>query len=162
MKTLLRQLLALPVALVLLFEEWGWEPLQRVMARLALWPPVRRLEARVAALPPYAALAMFVLLSVTLVPVKLTALWLISQGHAWLGAGVIVAAKLLGTALMAHLFKLTQPALMSLGWFARTYARWTNWKAQLFVWVRASWAWRWGRVLRRSAARMVQRAFSGR
>ena len=33
----IRRLLALPVALLLLFEEWGWEPLQRAIAWLARW-----------------------------------------------------------------------------------------------------------------------------
>jgi hypothetical protein len=154
----IRRLLALPVALLLLFEEWGWEPLQRALAWLARWAPLRWLEQRIAALPPYAALAVFVLPSLALLPVKLAALWLIGQGHALAGAGVIVAAKLAGTALLARLFKLTQPALMTLPWFARTYLRWTAWKAELFAWVRASWAWRWGRVVRRAIARQLSRA----
>ncbi len=158
MRLWLKRLLALPVALLLLFEEWGWEPLQRAAAWLARWAPLRGLEARIAALPPYAALAVFVLPSLALLPVKLAALWLIGHGHALAGAGVIVAAKLLGTAVLARLFSLTQPALMTLPWFARAYARWTAWKAELFAWVRASWAWRMGRVIRRAAARRLSRA----
>jgi hypothetical protein len=154
----IKRLLALPVALVLLFEEWGWEPLQRAIAWLARWAPLRWLEQRIAALPPYAALAVFVLPSLALLPVKLAALWLIGQGHALAGAGAIVAAKLAGTAVLARLFKLTQPALMTLPWFARAYLRWTAWKTELFAWVRASWAWRWGRVVRRAVARQLSRA----
>jgi hypothetical protein len=38
-----------------------------------------------------------------------------------LGLAVIVVAKIAGTALVARLFQLTQPALMKLGWFARFY-----------------------------------------
>ena len=40
-------LLRLAVALVILFEEWGWEPLQRLMARLARLPLLAWLERRV-------------------------------------------------------------------------------------------------------------------
>ena len=85
------------------------------------------------------------------------ALWLIGRGHALLGLALIVAAKLAGTALLARLFQLTQPALMRLAWFAALYTRWTAWKEALFARVRASWAWRVGRVVkRRLAQRMVR------
>ena len=47
------------LALVLIFEEWGWEPLQRLAARLARLPLWARLEALIVRLPPYAALAVF-------------------------------------------------------------------------------------------------------
>ena len=58
-----------------------------------------------------------------LLPIKLSALWLIDQGHAAWGLAVILAAKAMGTAVVAHLFSLTQPALMRLDWFAHRYTR---------------------------------------
>jgi len=66
---------------------------------------------------------------------------------------LIVGAKLLGTAIVARLFALTQPALMSMPWFATVYARWTAWKDALLLRVRASWAWRTGRAIKRRASR---------
>jgi hypothetical protein len=92
-----------------------------------------------------------------LLPVKLAALALIAHGQRLLGVTVIVAAKLLGTAIVARLFTLTRPALMQLPWFVRLHARWTTWKHALLARVRASWAWRWGRVVRRQALRLWQR-----
>ena len=65
------------------------------------------------------------------------------------GTLVILMAKLVGTAIVARLFTLTQPALMQLGWFARTYTRWMGWKDALMAQARASWPWRLGRVLKR-------------
>jgi hypothetical protein len=53
-----------------------------------------------------------------------------------------------GTAIVAQLFTLTQPALMQLAWFAKLYGRWTVWKTGLLVQVRASWAWRFARVVK--------------
>jgi hypothetical protein len=150
---LLRQFFTGLLALVILFEEWGWQPLQRAMARIARLPLLARVERRIAALPPHAALAVFVLPSLLLLPVKLLALWLIGQGQALAGAAVIVAAKLAGTAIVARLFTLTQPALMQLPWFATLYTRWTAWKEALLARVRASWAWRAGRVLKRGLRR---------
>ena len=70
------------------------------------------------------------------------------------GIGVIVAAKVGGTALLAWLFQLIQPALMQLPWFARFYARWTGWKAELLAWVRASAVWRTARAIKRRLRRL--------
>ena len=100
------------------------------------------------ALPPYAALALFALPALLLLPVKLAALWLIHQGRTMLGLAIIVIAKVIGTAIVARLFTLSQPALMQLGWFARLYTRWSAWKEGLLAWVRASAAWRAARALK--------------
>lgn len=145
MKALLRVLtwpLKWLLALLILFEEWGWEPLQRGLARIGRWPGFRWIEATVRGLPPYAALALFAVPALLLLPVKLLALWLIGQGRTLLGLLIILTAKIVGTAIVARLFTLTQPALMRLAWFARWHARWTAWKDRLLAQVRASAAWR--------------------
>jgi len=141
------------VALVVLFEEWGWEPLQRLMARIAQLPGLRHLEAAIARLPPWAALVALLLPSLLLVPVKLGALWLIGIGRGGLGLTVILAAKILGTAIVARVFTLTRPALMRLPWLQAIYTRWVAWKEDVIARVRASWAWRIARVLKRAALR---------
>ncbi|WP_284616150.1 hypothetical protein [Aquabacterium humicola] len=145
------------LGLVILFEEWGWEPLQRALAWVGRLPLLRQLEAGIARLPPWAALALFLLPSLLLLPVKLLALWLIAQGQAMAGVGVIVGAKIIGTALVARLFVLTRPALMRLAWFAALYERWTAWKEGVLARIRASWAWRAGRVIKRGLKRRWQR-----
>lgn len=139
--SLLRRLLLGLLALVLLFEEWGWEPLQAALARLGRLPIFATLERWVRSLPPWAALALYVLPALALLPAKLLALWLIGHQHALLGLGSLLAAKALGTAVLARLFTLTQPALMKLEWFARLYPRWKAWKDELLAQVRASPAW---------------------
>lgn len=141
------------LAFIILFEEWGWEPLHRVLAWVGQLPGLRWLERRIAALPPYAALALFLLPTLLILPVKLLALWAISQGRLLLGTLVILGAKLVGTAILARLFTLTQPALMQLDWFVHYFARWTVWKNTLLTRVRTSWPWRLGRVLKRQAQR---------
>jgi hypothetical protein len=146
----LRHTFGVLVALVILFEEWGWEPLQAALGRLARWPPLAWVERQLQRLPPYAALAVFAVPGLALLPIKLGALALITRGHALGGVLLIVAAKLIGTAIVARLFALLQPALMRLGWFARGYARWTVWKEHWMGRVRASAAWQ-------AAARMLRR-----
>jgi hypothetical protein len=137
------------LALVVLFEEWGWEPLKQAMARLMRWGPLAWLERQIAKLPPYAALVVFFVPTLLLLPVKLAALALIAKGQALLGVGLVVAAKVIGTALVARLFQLTQPALMRLPWFAHFYNGWALWKDAWLVRIRASWAWRASRVVKR-------------
>jgi hypothetical protein len=145
---LLKALLGWLLALVILFEEWGWEPLQRALAWVGRLPGLRWAERRIKTLPPYGALALFLLPTLLLLPVKLLALWLIGQGKVFAGTLVILSAKVVGTAIVARLFTLTQPALMQLAWFARAYGRWTVWKTALLAQVRASWAWRFSRVVK--------------
>ncbi|MFZ3083557.1 hypothetical protein [Rhodoferax ferrireducens] len=154
---LLKNLFSGLLALLILFEEWGWEPLQRALAWVGRLPGLRWLEARIRALPPYAALALFLLPTAMLLPVKLLALWLIGQGKMWAGTLVILGAKLVGTAIVARLFALTQPALMQLAWFARLFTRWVSWKEALLAQVRASWPWRLGRVMKRRWKQRLRR-----
>lgn len=154
-----RGLLAWTVGLILVFEEWGWDALQAALAALGRLPVLRRIERFVGTLPPYAALALFAAPTLSLLPVKLAALWLIAHHHAVLGLVVVVAAKVVGTAVVARLFVLTRPALMSLPWFARLHDRFTAWKQALLERVRTSWPWRLGRLLRRRLGRRVRRFF---
>jgi hypothetical protein len=127
------------------------------MARIARLPGLRHLEALIERLPPWAALIVLLLPSLLLVPAKIGALWLIASGEKSLGVVAIVVAKVVGTAIVARLFALTRPALLRLSWFASTYARWVAWKDVLMASVRASWAWRVGRVMKRAARRQWAR-----
>lgn len=120
----LRAVLLALAAVVLLIEEWGWDPLTRWAAGLTRWPPLHRLEARIRTLRPAWAVALFLAPAAALFPVKLLALWLIHLGHAVTGVAVIVAAKLLGTALVGRLFIVIEPQLMQLPWFARALTWW--------------------------------------
>lgn len=142
------------LALLLVFEEWGWDTLSALIGWVARLPLLAWLERRIRALPPWAALLMFTVPALALLPVKLGALWLFSQGHAALGLVLLIGAKLLGTAILARLFHLTQPALMQLPWFARWYPRWKAWKDRLLAYVRNSGPWQLARAVK---ARLVSR-----
>ena len=142
LKKILRDVLIAPVLLVLLFEEWGWEPLARAFARLTRLPLWARLEGGIKDLPPWAALLAFGLPVVALIPIKLMAFYLFAQGHSAAGLALVIAAKVTGTAVAARLFQLTEPALMRLGWFARIYIPWKAWKDRVLTQVRQSALWR--------------------
>lgn len=135
------QALQFLIAIIILFEEWGWKPLFAAMARLARLAPIARLEAAVADLPPWPALAVFLAPPLLFLPLKLAALWLIAEGHALSAILLFVFAKVAGTALYARIFHLTHPALMQLPWFARLYNRFIPWKDQLIEMAKASPVW---------------------
>ncbi|MFG6468229.1 hypothetical protein [Roseateles sp. BYS87W] len=153
----LRWVFRVVLALLILFEEWGWEPLRRAFALFARLPVIRQIETLLRRLPPRWAFVVLVLPSLLILPVKLAALWLVAQGRVVLGISVVVLAKLAGTALLAWLFQLIQPALMQLPWFARLHARWTRWKTELLAWVRASAVWRTARAMKASMRRAWRR-----
>jgi hypothetical protein len=137
----------LPIALIIAFEEWGWDPLSRLMARLARLRWVARVESHVAALPPYGALAALLVPCLLLLPIKVFALWMIASGQMLAGLAIVGAAKIAGTAILARLFTLGQPALMRLPWFAHLYVHWNLWKNALLARVRASELWERGRAI---------------
>lgn len=146
--TVFRWILTPFLVLFLLFEEWGWVPLSALLKRLARLPLWAWLELQVTRLPPWAALLVLLTPSVLLLPVKLVSLFLIHHGQVALGITVLVSAKLAGTALLARIFQLTEPALMQFAWFAKWYPRWKSWKDRLLQNVRTSKLWQLGRSVK--------------
>lgn len=142
---------AFAVAIVVVFEEWGWHPLARLLGRIAKLRPIAALENVVRHLPPYGALCVFALPSILILPLKLTALYLIAQGHTVSAATLFIGAKIAGTALLARLFMLTEPALMRIAWFKRAYDVVMPLKHALTEWVRSSAVWKTGRMLKKRA-----------
>ena len=155
LKAFIRGVLLAPVALFLMFEEWGWEPLAAFFAALGRLPVWRGLERLIVRLPPWAALLAFGVPVLALVPIKLLALYLLGEGHVATGLTVLLVAKLAGTAVAARLFQLTQPALMQLPWFARAYVSWKQWKDRMLAQARATLPWR---LVRRLGQRTRVRA----
>jgi hypothetical protein len=153
LKKLLRAFAAALLVPLLLFEEWGWEPLARLAARLARLPLWARLERRVQALPPWGALLVFLVPVLMLLPLKLLALFLLGRGHAASAVLLLVGAKLGGTAVVARLFQLVEPALMRIPLFWRWYPRWKQWKDRVLGFVRQSAPWRAARRLKNGSRR---------
>jgi len=107
-------------AVLLLVEEALWR-LAKIYAVLGKLPVFRQIERWITSLGPYPALFLFAVPSITLAPVKFLALYWLAGGHPILGVSTIFTAKILGTALVARLFQLTKPSLLSIAWF-----RWTH------------------------------------
>lgn len=144
-------------ALIVLFEEWGWKPLSDLLSYLARFAPLAAVERWIARLPPYGALAVFLLPSAFLFPLKFLAMWLLATGKYWTATALFAGAKVASTALVARIFMLTKPTLMQIGWFARAYNWFVPWKDALFAQIRASWVWRYGRMIKTSVRAGVKR-----
>jgi hypothetical protein len=126
------------LAIVFLVEAWLWSHLEPVVAWIVGQIPLRRLKALLKRflewLPPGAALVAFVVPGALLFPLKLLAVWLITQNH-WLAASaVFLFAKLVGLGVAAFVFEVTKPRLLQMPWFRWLYARvlvWLDWAHSL-------------------------------
>jgi hypothetical protein len=131
---LLRPLWTL-LALLFLLEAWLWDHLQSLVGWFVDLLPLARLKARlregIEHLPPYAALAVFVVPFIVLLPLKFLEVYLLASRQ-WVAAVVaLVFAKLLGLGVTAFVFDATREKLLQMPWFVRLY----DW----FTWVR-DWA----------------------
>ena len=143
-----RLILQTLLALIIVFEEWGWRPLAAALAQLGRLRPIAWIEAQVQRLPPYGALLVFGAPSLLLLPLKLLAFYLIASGRELAATLLFIGAKVVGTAVVARLFQLTEQQLLQIPWFARLYGLVMPWKYALKEWIRQSWAWRYGRVVK--------------
>ena len=147
-RTMLWLAVEILLALIILFEEWGWRPMAAALARLAHVKPIAAFEGWVSRLPPYGALAVFALPTLMLLPLKFLALFLIATGHKLIAGLLFLSAKIFGTAIVARLFHVAQNQLMQIGWFKSAYDRVMPWKEALIARVRESTVWKQGRVVK--------------
>jgi hypothetical protein len=116
---ILKGLAAVPLAIWVFSEEIIWNNIAKAMAALGRLPVIRSVEKLISRSPPYVALILFAV-----------------PGLIMLAAFAV--AKLIGTALLARIFNLTKPQLMTIGWFAWIYERFIRWKTRLFDYVKAT------------------------
>jgi hypothetical protein len=129
-------------ALFMFVEEWIWDRMAALMARVARLPIMQRLEQKLRQLPPYGALALLLIPGLLLLPVKLAALYFIAHGHAMAGLMVIITAKIVGTALVARLFAVCHETLMTINWLSRLTAWVVRIKTSLYDRIKSMAAWK--------------------
>ena len=146
------ELAIMPVAAaIVFFEEVLLHYLGVAMAAFARWPLIGRLERWLAGLPPWAALLAFVAPSTLVLPVKLAAVFFALHGKFFLAAVSIGLGKILATALIARLYLVLRPTLVTMPWFLASETWVFTWRDRLYGFVRALPAWQ-------RAKAMVQRA----
>ena len=141
LKRLLVAVLLYAAAALLLIEDWLWDATTRALDRLGTFQLFRQMGTRIAALPPYAALATFSLPFLSLLPIKVVAVFALTKGHIVWGSTIIIAAKIGGTAITAKLYQLTKPSLMRISWLARLLTAFVGWKDRLIAMLKTTHAW---------------------
>ncbi len=126
MRRLLRPLWIV-LALLFLLEAWLWDHLRPVIAwavDLLPWRRLKRsLKQAIETLPPWAALGVFVVPFIVLLPLKFLEVYLIATRN-WLGVAVVLLlAKLLGLGVTAFVFDATRDKLLQMVWFRALYDR---------------------------------------
>jgi hypothetical protein len=123
------------LALLFLLEAWLWDHLEPIVARAVNLIPWGRLKdwtkRAITNLPPWAALFVFIIPFIVLLPLKFLEVYFIAKRQ-WLAAGaILIVAKLLGLGVTAFVFEATRDKLLQMAWFQRMY----DW----FLWAR-DWA----------------------
>lgn len=137
------ELMIVPLAAaIVFFEQTLIKYLNIAMVAVARWPPVARLEAWLVSLPPYAALTAFVAPSILILPIKLVALWFAAMGRYGLALGSLIVGKMLGTAILARLYRILRPRLMAIPWFAKADTWFFYWRDQAYAFVKSLPAWK--------------------
>ncbi|MFA6266393.1 MAG: hypothetical protein WC670_11870 [Pseudolabrys sp.] len=125
------------LALLFLAEAWLWDHLSPVVARVVGFIPWQALKHWLAQaierLPPWAALVVFVIPLLALLPLKFLEVYFLAT-HNWLGAiAVIVFAKLFGLGVTAFIFDATRDKLLQMAWFRALY----EWMLRVRAWAHA-------------------------
>jgi len=141
LKTLFFSLLAI----FLIIEEWLWDTLTFLGAYLSRLLRLEKFEAWLSQCPRKLALFVFLIPILVVSPINLLGLVMIAHGFFLRGLMVEILGKLLGTLLIARVFKLTKPQLLAFKWFAWIYTTITGWLA-----------WAHARVIRTATYRIVR------
>ena len=136
------ELFLMPLAAAIVFvEDVLLHYLGVAMAAFGRWPPVARLEAWLARLPPWGASVAFLAPSALVLPIKLAAVGFALQGKFALATTSILLGKMLATALVARLYKILRPTLVTMSWFLASEAWVFTWRDRLYAFVQALPVW---------------------
>ncbi len=152
------QIALVPVAAaIVFFEQTLIRYLNMVTAAIAGWPPIARLEAWLVRLPPYWALLTFAAPSILILPVKLSAFWFGMHHRYGLAFASVILGKLLATAILARLYRILRPSLMTIPWFAWADTRFFAWRDRAYAFVKSLPAWQKAQAMVQTArARMTE------
>jgi hypothetical protein len=136
------ELLIIPLAAaVVFFEQTLIRMLNAITAVVARWAPIAALEAWLRKQPPWIAVLAFVAPSILILPIKFSAIFFVAHRHFMMAIAAVVIGKVLATAIVARLYVVLRPTLMTIGWFARLDTWFFFWRDRAYAYVRAIPAW---------------------
>jgi hypothetical protein len=86
-------------------------------------------------------MAVFLVPGALLLPVKIAALYFMTHGHPGGGLSIIIAAKIIGTAIVARIFTVCRPSLLTVRWFRRLYEWIVRVKTRVYTAIKSMPAW---------------------
>ena len=113
------------LAIIFLIEAWLWDHLEPIVARIVAIIPLARfkqwLTERVDALPPAMTLIVFAVPIISLFPLKLVGLYLLTHEYWLTGMSTFLVAKMVGVGVTAFVFDVTRDKLLEMRWCERIY-----------------------------------------
>jgi hypothetical protein len=144
-------------AAVVFIEQVVIRYLNMMMVAVSRWPPIARLEAWLVTLPPWAAVLAFAAPSILILPVKVSALWFAAHHRFVLATAAVVLGKILATAILARLYRILRPTMMTLPWFAWADTKFFHWRDWAYGFVRSLPAWQRAKaILERTRAWLAE------
>jgi len=132
----MKKLLLSFLAVFLIIEEWLWDFLSALAHYLIQLLRLEKFEIWLSQTSPNIALLAFLIPVLIVTPINLAAFWLLLNGLLLQGVLLEVFAKLLGTLLIARVFKLTKPQLLTFKVFSLIYltiSEWLRWAHEKIV-----------------------------
>jgi hypothetical protein len=129
----MKKILLSLLAIFLIMEEWLWDLLTAFGRSLAKWLNLEPFEQWLAQTSAPVALVAFSIPILIVAPINLVAFGLLAKGLILQGILTEILAKLLGTLLVARVFALTKPQLLTfafLSFIYTTITRWLQWAHQ--------------------------------
>lgn len=124
------------LAIFLIFEEWLWDILTAVGRYLSKLLHLERFENWLTQVSPPLALVAIGIPILIVTPINIGAIWLLAQGLIMQGLAIEIVAKLLGTLMVARVFSLTKPQLLSyaaINWIYTTITGWLQWAHERII-----------------------------
>jgi hypothetical protein len=115
------------LAVILIIEEWLWDLLTAFGHSLVRWLHIESLEQWLSRTSPAQALVAFSIPILIVTPINLIAFGLLAHGLILQGILLELLAKLLGTVLIARVFALTKPQLLTFALLRIIYTTITDW-----------------------------------
>jgi len=135
MRRILTRHVLFGASFVLLVEEWLWTWTTRALARLSRFAAIARLERWMGAQSPRVALVLLATPLLAIVPFKVLAIALMYGGQAVPGVALLVADKLVVTALFARVWQLTEPAVTRIDVVRRLRDEFLRLRSALHTWL---------------------------
>lgn len=131
-KGVIRLIIVVIIAFWMLFEEWIWDNIVKIVERSRLLKIIKRLESFIVRQNQYLLLSSFILPFLIMIPAKLYGLYLITNGRVIKGITIFILAKVTITGLLSWLFIITKEKLLEIKTFARFYFWFNDKKEWLF------------------------------